>query len=52
MLVDFKWYVWKSHQKAIVVFKNEDMAQKALQGLEANNQIDGHPVQFSINKNK
>lgn len=33
MLVDFKWYVWKSHQKAIVVFKTEEMARKARDGL-------------------
>lgn len=32
--IDFKWYVWQSHRKAIVIFKHAGSAEKAYKNLQ------------------
>ena len=42
--VDFKWYVWKSHRKALIRFAEEDAANNAKIAFTTNPQVDGNNV--------
>jgi hypothetical protein len=50
--VNFKWYTWKSHRKAVVIFKKAESAEMALSALKQAPQFDGSNITFSMDKNK
>ena len=46
--IDFKWFVWKSHQKALIRYKTEPEAKKAFGSLNANPKVDEMVVTASL----
>ena len=46
--IEFKWYVWKSHKKALVRFATEEGALAAIKAFENNPELDGVKVKVSL----
>ena len=46
--IEFKWYVWKSHKKALVRYAAEEGAVKAMKAFEDNSLLDGVKVKVSL----
>ena len=43
--IDFKWFVWRSHQKALIRYKEEGAATGAFESLKTNPKVDEVEVQ-------
>jgi hypothetical protein len=50
--IDFKWYVWKSHRKALVQFQEAEAAAKAVAAFETNPDLDGAKVKVKAIDNR
>jgi hypothetical protein len=48
MYIQFQWYIWQSHNKALVRFATEDCAKKAAQAFADNPTLDGSKVSLRL----
>jgi RNA recognition motif-containing protein len=46
--IEFKWYVWQTHNKALIRFASEEGAKAALEAFKANPELDGVKVEVAI----
>lgn len=46
--IDFQWFVWKSHNKALVRFATSEEAKKALLAFDTNPLLDGAKVKVAL----
>jgi hypothetical protein len=49
--IEFKWYVWKSHRKALVKFAEVGGAIKAVEAFKVNPELDGVKVKVVYEEN-
>jgi predicted RNA binding protein with dsRBD fold (UPF0201 family) len=45
--IEFKWYVWKSHRKALVKYASKEGAAVAMEAFKANPELDGIKVKVT-----
>jgi hypothetical protein len=50
--IEFKWYVWKSHRKALVRFVDQEGAKKAAEAFNVNPELDGIKVKVTLDELK
>ena len=48
--IEFKWYVWKSHRKALVRFTTKEGATKAAEAFNTNPELDGIKVKVTLDE--
>jgi hypothetical protein len=46
--IDFKWYVWKSHRKALVRFATKEGVKQAVEAFNVNPELDGIKVKVTL----
>lgn len=46
--IDFQWFVWKSHSKALIRFATSEGAEKALLAFDTNPLLDGAKVKVTL----